>query len=112
MKTRQHHSRSYFAGILMDSLVFYYNLKKFKASGLDLQQETDVKNSDTSIGMMFASQSFAKWANFVNQFFIENKDAEDRIIKDAVLEMKTRVSDEQELSCPVLVSYFSYFIIQ
>lgn len=76
----------------MDTLILHYHKKEFQGSGLILQSKTDVKNSDTSIGVMFSSMSMKNWAMFLTQFFIENKDAESRLLKEAILAMKIKVS--------------------
>ena len=75
----------------MDIFVFRYFLKEFKLSGLPIEYKYDIVNSKTGIGLMFSGKVFEKWAIFLNQFFDENKDAESRILKDALLQMKTKV---------------------
>lgn len=75
----------------MDSLVYRYHKRHFDNSGLELTRTTDVPNSDTSIGMMFAGSHLQSWADFLAHFFRENKDAESRILKESITGMKTKV---------------------
>ena len=76
----------------MDRFVFRYHWEDFKNSGLLLEQRYDIENSNTGLGVMFSDTIFENWAIFLNQFFKENKDAESRILKDAVQEMKNKVT--------------------
>ena len=75
----------------MDRLVLHYHWEEFKKSDLDLERKEDVANSDTAIGIMFSGPAYQNWATFLYYFFQENKDAESRLLREALGQMKKRV---------------------
>ena len=75
----------------MDTFVFRYYFKEFEMSRLLIAYKFDIGNSKTSIGLMFSSDVFENWRVFLKQFFQENKDAESRLMKDAIMQMRDKV---------------------
>ena len=75
----------------MDSLAFRYHWNELKSSGLKLARKTDIKNSETDIGLTFSSLAFNNWATFMNSFLNGNKDATSRLLREAVNAMKVEV---------------------
>ena len=82
----------YYPGILSDAFVLDYHWNEFKKSDLSFERKTDVKNSDTGIGMMFSGPALKPWATFLHSFMIENKDAESRLLTKAIESMKEKVN--------------------
>lgn len=103
-----------FAGILMDLLVFKYHQNKFENSGITFEIKEDVKNSKTSIGVMFSRPSLKNWAAFLNRFLLENGDVESRLLRQAIGLTKSEVGIVFLCSC-ILSSEkpgAQYFLLQ
>lgn len=79
----------------MDVLALRYYWKHFafeKKSGLKLLVKKDIANSDTVFGVQLASPKYQSWANFLNGFFDSNKDANGRLLADAMVGLKEKAS--------------------
>ena len=75
----------------MDSLILRFHWNELKNSGLKLTRKTDIKNSETDIGLTFSSSAFKNWGTFMSSFLNGNKDATSRLLREAVNTMKVEV---------------------
>ena len=76
----------------MDSFILRYHWRTFKDSNIPLIIKRDVKGSNTGIGIQFTDQTHQNWAVFINEFFEANRDAERRLVAEAVNNMAYKVS--------------------
>ncbi len=88
------------AGLLIDNNVLGYNWDYLK-QGMVLSKNTNIKNSDTTYGMMFNTNYAAsnetrilnqKWATFLSTFFDYNKDNENIMLSAAKRNLNIKVS--------------------
>ena len=77
---------------MIDRFVLRHHIKIINAKGVKLEVKKDLKNSDTVIGFIFSNKALAKWTTFLDEFFVENKDAENRLVADALKSMSHKVS--------------------